>query len=339
MNIIEFFKNLFFPPKVPFYGITDSDFKSISKTGQIYEFREVVAEANIPKFNGVNNDGSVRKFPYQYQNGSSACVAFTTAKIATILYYLLKGVVVKFSPGFFYTQRSNRPQGGMHINDIVKIASTKGCLPADLMPSEGLSESAMNALKVEQYQYDVADAFKLPDAWVELPLNFDTIASTAEATKKPIMVWYAFGPTELFGTIFPKILNNMVDRRHAMTLKDTGRRYGESCHVLEDSADKETWYEKFINRDFFKKCILARYPINFRFAIDNFVELIYTGSVTSLQEILQAEGFYPANLPCTGYFGAITKESLAKFQKAHGISPALGVWGPITKAYLLANYK
>jgi len=331
MNIIEFFKNLFFPPKVPFYGIID---KYITP---IYDFKEVVASANVPTFNGVNGDGSIRKFPYQYQDGSSSCVAFTCSKIATVLYYLLKGVIVKFSPGFFYVQRSNKPQGGMHINDIVKIASTKGCLIGDLMPSEGISESQINALEIEQYQFDSADAFKLPDAWVELPLNFDIIASTIEATKKPIMVWFAFGPAELFGTIFPRILNNGNDRRHSMTLVDTSRNYNNSL-VIEDSADKETWYQKFVDRTFFKKCILARYPINFKFAIGQ-TEIIYTGTIASLQDILRSEGFFPTNIQSTGVFGAITKESLAKFQKAHGISPALGVFGPITKAYLLANYK
>lgn len=339
MNILQYLKNLFLPPKVPFYGITDSDFKAIKDAKNVYKFEEVVAKSSVPNFKGVNGDGSVRKFPYQYQNGSYSCVAFTCAKIATILYYLLKGAVIKFSPGFFYTQRNNKPAGGMNIDDIIKIASTKGCLVGDLMPSEGKSEEYMNSLKVEQYQLDSADAFKLPDAWVELPLNFDIISSTVEITKKPIMIWFAFGPAELFRTCFPKILNNDISRRHSMTLVDTNLKKNGQCLVIEDSADSEEYYQKFIDRNFFKKCILARYPINFKFAIAECQKPIYTGSIASLQDILRYEGFFPKNIESTGFFGDLTKKALIEFQKSHSISPAIGVLGNITKAYLLANYK
>lgn len=39
----------------------------------------------------------------------------------------------------------------------------------------------------------------------------------------------------------------------------------------------------------------------------------------------------------TTYFGALTKAALAKFQKAVGIKPASGYFGPITRAYVTAH--
>ncbi len=40
----------------------------------------------------------------------------------------------------------------------------------------------------------------------------------------------------------------------------------------------------------------------------------------------------------TTYFGALTRVALAKFQAQVGISPAVGYFGPITRAYLSAHY-
>jgi hypothetical protein len=54
--------------------------------------------------------------------------------------------------------------------------------------------------------------------------------------------------------------------------------------------------------------------------------------VTQLQTILIAEGYLHIDAP-TGYFGALTKAALKKWQKAHGIPPT-GYAGPLTRAAL-----
>lgn len=59
-----------------------------------------------------------------------------------------------------------------------------------------------------------------------------------------------------------------------------------------------------------------------------------TGSdVVALQDMLIANGnlVMPAGVS-KGYFGALTKSSLMKYQTANGISPASGYFGPITRA-------
>ncbi|MSR71578.1 MAG: hypothetical protein EXS50_02855 [Candidatus Taylorbacteria bacterium] len=55
--------------------------------------------------------------------------------------------------------------------------------------------------------------------------------------------------------------------------------------------------------------------------------------VTKLQEFLISHG-YVSLIPAgaTGYFGGQTRAALAAFQIANGISPAVGYFGPITKA-------
>jgi peptidoglycan hydrolase-like protein with peptidoglycan-binding domain len=66
-------------------------------------------------------------------------------------------------------------------------------------------------------------------------------------------------------------------------------------------------------------------------------------NVTLLQQFLisQSKGSSAealANVGATGYFGALTRAALAEFQTKVGISPALGNFGPITRAYLVAHY-
>jgi hypothetical protein len=45
-----------------------------------------------------------------------------------------------------------------------------------------------------------------------------------------------------------------------------------------------------------------------------------------------------ANVGATAYFGALTRAALAEFQASVGISPALGNFGSITRAYLSSHY-
>jgi peptidoglycan hydrolase-like protein with peptidoglycan-binding domain len=62
--------------------------------------------------------------------------------------------------------------------------------------------------------------------------------------------------------------------------------------------------------------------------------------VKQLQIFLNSQGF---NVSETGvgspgqettYFGPLTQKAVAKFQKAIGIAPAVGYFGPITRAFI-----
>jgi hypothetical protein len=71
----------------------------------------------------------------------------------------------------------------------------------------------------------------------------------------------------------------------------------------------------------------------------NFTKNLTIGSagadVTALQNLLIADG-YLASAP-TGYFGALTKAAVIKFQAAHTISPQSGYIGPLTRGALNAG--
>lgn len=66
-------------------------------------------------------------------------------------------------------------------------------------------------------------------------------------------------------------------------------------------------------------------------------------NVRILQQFLISQNKGPAaealaNVGATGYFGALTHAALAEFQANVGISPALGNFGAMTRAYLGAHY-
>jgi hypothetical protein len=58
--------------------------------------------------------------------------------------------------------------------------------------------------------------------------------------------------------------------------------------------------------------------------------------VDALQQVLIDEGFLAIEAP-TGYFGALTKAAVVKYQTAHGITPQSGYVGPKTRTVLNAG--
>jgi hypothetical protein len=295
----------------------------------------VSATAGFP----VKKESEIRQFPYQYQYKSSACVAYTMAKIACVLYFLKTNRKVKFSPGFFYPRRINKPGLGMFFSDITTLANEGSCL-YELLPCEGMDEAQINAIKIEDYHKESADAFALPKDWIETP-DFDTVAATIEKTGKPVMLWFTFGPGEFFGTTKPKMLGN--DRRwdHSVCAVDafTDVKDGKQYIRIEDSADKEQYYQKNIDRAFFTRAWLKYYPRNFVFTKETSVP-IYAGTVKSMQAILQALGFFP-NDPSllTGYFGSITENAVRDFCKVYAITfvPGRKVWLELEKKLYSLN--
>lgn len=287
-------------------------------TADVFEFAEVVGATAIPEFK-EKAPTEWRTFFQQFQGSSSACVSYTLAKIVAVLYFIKTGRKVKFSPGFWYPRRINRPGEGMAFDDLQKLG-TDGAIPEDFLPCEGLSEDQMNAIKIEQYHRDAADAFALPPTWVNLPLEFDTVAATIERTGKGIMIWVDIREGEYFRNRTPILLPN--SRRvsgHSICGVDAFKFLGLTYILCEDSAESGD-YLRLITRDFFKaRAYLARYPINFKFEIPN-NKPAFDGSIISAQKCLQFEGIFPSNIPYAENVGPVTQKSIKTFQQKYGLS-------------------
>jgi hypothetical protein len=304
----------------------------------IHPFEEGVGVSATPNF-PVKKTTELEKFIYQWQARQSSCVAFTMAKIAQILYYRLTGRKIKFSPGFYYPRRLNKPGLGMRFTDIKALAAEGACL-YDLLPCEGMTEEQINNLKVEDYHKKSADAFALPKDWIDT-VDFNTTSATLEKTKKPVMLWFAFGPGEWFGTSKPKIMGN--DKRHnhsvCATESFTDIKTGIQYIKIEDSADTEQYYEKYITKEFFTRCWLHAYPRNFLFTKEQNIP-VYTGTVKSMQAILQALGYFP-NDPTllTGAWYSITDNAVREFCKAYGLAFVAGrkLWPELEQKLISFN--
>lgn len=59
-------------------------------------------------------------------------------------------------------------------------------------------------------------------------------------------------------------------------------------------------------------------------------------NVMLLQSMLITQGYLAISAP-TGTFGPLTQTALINYQKAHGITPATGYYGPTTRAYLASG--
>jgi hypothetical protein len=329
--MIDFIKRLLgLQEKVQFLGITD---KVIPQTN-VVEFNEVVAKASSVTWIEKSPD-DWRTFSPQYQYSSSACVAFTIAKIAQVLYYLKTDRKIKFSPGWIYRQRTPKVEG-MGIDNAINIAGS-GLPTEELYPSEGLTEWEMNSLRDIKYIKGVAEEFAISVNWVETPLDFDTVASTIQNTQKAVMMWFEFGGSgEWFGNPIPVDKGQYKIYRHSLAAVDFTLFNGIEYLVIEDSAEVKGRFghRRLVSRDFFnKRCFLSRYPLNFKFDANKASKPTFSGSTTSLQDCLKHFGTFPSNIPSTGYMGNITIQAVKDFQKANNIQQT-GTVGPVTTAKL-----
>lgn len=325
------------------------DERSEAEKAKDYKFEELVANVN-PVTWVEKNQSQWRKFPIFDQDGSGSCVAQTVAKMLGVMYQQINGDYVHFSATHVYQRRNNKPQGGMAGTNALDIARQGVTLEA-LVPSQKMSDAQMDAVKIPEYKNDVGESFCVKN-YVILPTqDIETVASVIQTTGKPVMVWYWFKHDEWTHqpTIKYPSLTTQQGSRHSVTAVDFCLVNGKKCLIIDDSwgtsygqkgqrVITEDWHNK---RNFF-----AAYLTNFKFdeEVDTNLKPKYTftrllkldmrgDDVVALQKCLQYEGYYPTNTACTGYFGAVTKAAVVKFQNAYGLI-ADGVVGTSTMVKL-----
>lgn len=319
-------------------------------------FKEVVASAVAVDWQ-EKSPTKWRKFPIFNQDGSGSCVAQTMAKMLGVMYWLKTQVYVHFSATHIYQRRFNKPSGGMNGTDVFNIAR-KGTTLEILVPSQDMNDAQMDAIKIDKYKEDVGTVFKIGNFVIDPVKDIDLIASIIQATGKPVMVWFYFLYPEW--TDEPRVkgtidLNAPATCRHSVTAVDFTLYKGKKCLIIEDSWG--TSYGKagvrIIDEDFFKeRNWFAGHAMNFAFdEVVNpptpptptvFTQTMKFGDtnpqVKLLQTKLREAGFFPSNIDCTGYFGAITKASVIKFQTKYGLVGD-GVVGNITLGKLNEVFK
>lgn len=309
---------------------------------------EIVASASA--VNWVEKPESQwRKFPDQFQDSSGSCVAQTLRKLARISFYLMTKIVTDFSATFIYWNRSNKPSGGMFGVQAFDFWKNLGIPLNEFLKSDDLSDSEMDAAKIDLYHKEMAKVFRI-GGHVGIPSqDFETVASTIQATGKGVMVWFYFLADE-WSPFIPVVknsnlqLNGVSTLRHSVATVDFTLQGGKKYLIIEDSSPFGGKYRRLISEEFFKaRNYFARYPMNLvyqdqtqptptpepvpvnpkpqhHFSMPlNFQTT--NPDVKALQDILKYEGFFPINTDSTGYYGAITAKGVLAFQKKYSVAP------------------
>lgn len=215
-------------------------------------------------------DGDWRKFPEQNQKSSGSCVAQTIKKLALINLWLKEKTFEIFSATSIYTYRSNKPSGGMIGVEAFDIWKNKGIALESMVPSEQMSDGAMDDVVMSDHDKEVAKSFASA-GHVGLPnMDFEAVASTIQTTGKGVMVWFYFTSKE-WGQKFPKVEGGLdlyaaSTARHSVAAVDFGLINGKKYLKVEDSALFGGIGERWISEEFFKaRNWFSRYPMNFRY--------------------------------------------------------------------------
>lgn len=271
-------------------------------------------------------------WPVLSQYTTSACVAFTKAIMATMLYYARTGVMLVFSPKWIYNWRINKNIGsgeGMIGTDAFDIEASQGLIPEAMLPSQDLNETQINNFTAEPWLKEVGKALRMSDQRIILPIkDIEIIASTSQTTNKPMMVWFRFGSGEW--TSIPTIMSISFPYHHSVTVPSKkektdmvfGLYNGKKAIVIQDSYSlnsTEFSGKRIITEDFFKsRNSFAAYSMRFRFEAGG-EKPKYEGTVISLQKCLRYEGLFPLGIDYIESYGPVTKKSVAQFQLNHNL--------------------
>jgi hypothetical protein len=291
-----------------------------------YKLNEV---CSIPDTVNWVEKTSWKEYPLRNQNTSLTCVCQTMSTEMGIIAQQKYGEWIDFSASFTYQQRGGT-YGGCSSTDIYSLFPKLGDVTELIMPSQNLNESGVLSVERKKYYSDLAKPFSI--SRVELPVDFETVCSTLQATGKGVMLWFHIGLNEW--TEKPEVKTMITNSNHSVTAIDFGLISGKKYIRIMDSSGA---CYRFISEEYFNaKCYLASYLKSFEF-ITGDTKPHFNGSVKSLQECLIYEGLLGVGLN-TGFFGTLTKNALIKFQIKYKISPALGYFGVITKAKLYLLY-
>lgn len=278
-----------------------------------------------------------RSFPTLQQFYTLKCVAFTTAKLALINFWLKTKEFLLFSPNSIYKYRSNQGSGGMVGDEAFQIWKDKG-ISLDATAKSNQTQEG-DPYEISLFATEVAKGFKLGN-WITITeKDFDRVCSTIQTTGKGVMVWFYFTSRE-WSPEFPKVMDNLAHpyvveaSRHSVTAVDFGLINGKEYIKVEDSAKFGNRNVRYISREFFTaRNFLSKYPMNFNYedapvpippATPKLTKDLKLGitdpEVKILQDILKAQGFFPTNISSSGYFGNVTKTSVRAFQASKGLS-------------------
>ena len=314
------------------------DTQTTEQKGQNYSFAEICS-APTPVVWLEKPRENWRSFPIRDQDGSGQCVCMTYSTELGIIFQEKYGKWIDFSSSFPYQQRKYPEQSGCTSEDIYTIFPKIGNVFEKDMPSQKMSDAKAMLVPKEKWFEDIAKVYSIKR--IALPIDFEVIAGTIQATGKGVMVWFKFHPTEW--TDIPFVSDKQPTSGHSVTAVDYVLKGGKKYLVIQDSwglsyADKGL---RLISEEYFyERCYQAGYLMSFKTQNNDtvFERPKFDGTIMSAQKCFKWEGLFPGNVPEVENWGNITRTACISFQKRYGITPALGNFGPLTQDKLKELY-
>ncbi len=324
-----------------------------------YHFGEIVVAANPVNW-VEKPQSEWRKFPIFNQDGSGSCVAQTLAKLLGILYWLKNQLYVHFSATHIYQRRANKPASGMAGVDAFSIAqkgvTLEELVPSQDMNDSQIDGIEIPQYKQDVGSvFKIGNYVSLPIKDIDTIAS--VIQTTGKAVM--VWFYFNRDEWTDVPTIKNPNLDLYAGdtSRHSVTAVEFTLYQGEKALIIEDSWGRNFGLngQRVITEDFFKvRNWFAAYPINFAFDDQTQpqpqpvpVKPKYTftkplvfipwdsaknqpanlalhesqkADVVALQNILKYEGYFPANVSSTGYYGSITAKAVYAFQVAHKVA-------------------
>lgn len=264
------------------------------------------------------------------QDGSSSCVAQTTAKMLEVWDFKHDNTPTVYSAKPIYSHRTNKPALGMSFIDAFSFTKNQGSYFEKDVPSQNLSEESMNDSTLT-----ATPQLERPTTYLSMPVDFYAVASEIDRSGA-VMVWVKCSYEE-WNQDIPEGDSDSEAVRHSVCVVDKITWRGTEYLVLEDSwgvFPRNTTIplkdgQRAITKKFFDKhCYFAGCFISF--SLDGTIKPHHTWTqimkygqtsddIKLLQDVLKYEKLFPSNQTSTGFFGGITAHALIKWQVAHNI--------------------
>lgn len=145
-------------------------------------------------------------------------------------------------------------------------------------------------------------------------------------------------------SIYKRINNDLVREKYQRAVEQSARALNDELGAPIPNREKIVRLMKLLFAAFqAQKKEEETYVVRAEESVPVFIKDLYVADegedVSSLQRFLIERRMGPsalelARVGATGYFGSYTKEALAEFQKSVGITPSLGYYGALTRAYI-----
>ncbi len=277
------------------------------------------------------------------QNGSGSCGGQAMAYYGEVLESLATKTTEERSAKFIYAQTAV-PGSGSYLRDNCEIAVKQGWATESVLPSyengNPPSEAFMTRKEdiTEAVRANATQSRALSYAMVDRK-NIDAVAQAIANNHGAIILlrgenngtWY---------TPYPFVTNGTGQWGHFLYCCGAKLIAGKKYIKVKNSWGNvgENGYQ-YISEDFFtngyiyevRTMVFNDKPSKFIFNKDLHVGM-RNADVLQLHHRLVDEGY--ATFEPTGYFGQATLRAVIKYQRAKGITPAVGYCGKLTRASL-----